>query len=199
MNQTSKLKPVLKFSVALLAMIFFGRFVAYGGWNPDTAIPPTLNPAEPIHIGAGQDKSAGLRLNWDVNNNASGNAASGLIVFGDAPDNSRPGTGRVGIGTTNPTEKLDVNGNFQIDQGLLKIKGIAGPIGSILRASGASMIWSSPVSWVTFTGGYQPGGNCDNISWPEECSAKNLKTYLWHACLTDADNNYSMVANVCYQ
>lgn len=46
-------------------------------------------------------------------------------------------TGRVGIGTTAPTEKLDVNGNINLN-GVLKFNGSAGGVGQMLVSTGTS-------------------------------------------------------------
>lgn len=46
-------------------------------------------------------------------------------------------TGRVGIGTTTPAEKLDVNGNINLN-GVLKFNGSAGGVGQMLISNGNS-------------------------------------------------------------
>lgn len=46
-------------------------------------------------------------------------------------------TGRVGIGTTTPTERLDVNGNVNLN-GVLKFNGSAGGVGQMLVSTGLS-------------------------------------------------------------
>lgn len=46
-------------------------------------------------------------------------------------------TGRVGIGTTTPAEKLDVNGNINLN-GVLKFNGSAGGVGQMLVSTGNS-------------------------------------------------------------
>lgn len=52
----------------------------------------------------------------------------------------------VGIGTTTPTEKLDVNGNFKLS-GNLNINGNTGTIGQVLTSQGAN-----PPVWKSFSG-----------------------------------------------
>jgi hypothetical protein len=55
------------------------------------------------------------------------------------------GTG-VGIGTTNPTTKLDVNGDFRLRAGLYDVNNMVGSAGYVLVSTGAG------VSWTTITG-----------------------------------------------
>ncbi len=50
----------------------------------------------------------------------------------------------VGIGTTNPTEKLDVNGNINLN-GLLKVNNSTGSPGQVLmKSSSNSLVWGDP-------------------------------------------------------
>jgi hypothetical protein len=67
-------------------------------WAPPGASPPASNVAAPLNVGpTGQSKEGGLILN-------TGGATYGLIID----------QGKVGIGTTEPSEKLDVNGDIRI-------------------------------------------------------------------------------------
>jgi len=50
----------------------------------------------------------------------------------------------VGIGTTNPTDRLDVNGNIRVRSGLKDYYGNVGAGGSILVSTGAGVSWTAP-------------------------------------------------------
>lgn len=56
--------------------------------------------------------------------------SAGFLLFLEA------GSQHVGVGTVNPTEMLDVNGNLNI-QGNLKVDGVAGQAGQVLRTNAA--------------------------------------------------------------
>jgi len=53
-------------------------------------------------------------------------------------------TGKVGIGTTNATQPLDVNGNIRLRAALQDVYGKVGIAGSILISTGAGVSWTSP-------------------------------------------------------
>jgi hypothetical protein len=81
-------------------IVFFGVSVCFGSllaaWTAPTTEPPEGNIAAPINVGTtGQAKQGGLILN-------TAGSANGLIVQ----------YGNVGIGTTDPQVKLEVNGNI---------------------------------------------------------------------------------------
>lgn len=95
------------FSVIALALIGVVH-----AWTEPTATPPNGNVPIPLNTsGAAQIKSGGLWLN-------SGGAATGLIVE----------KGNVGIGTINPTQKLEIGGIAGVD-------GIKFPDGSIQKTA----------------------------------------------------------------
>ncbi len=92
-NQISSKIVALTFSI--LAVSFLAAFYVVA-WQEPSQTPPGGNVDTPLNTGSiGQSKAGGLILN-------TGNAANGLIVA----------TGSVGIGTNNPSQKLDVNGNI---------------------------------------------------------------------------------------
>lgn len=70
-----------------------------------TQAPPGGNALAPLNVGSHmQTKIGGLTLNKGTGTNGTGAATNGLIVQ----------HGNVGIGTTKPTSKLDVNGNINV-------------------------------------------------------------------------------------
>jgi hypothetical protein len=80
-------------AVGVLAMSILISYLVFA-WNEPSQNPPQGNVPAPINVGPqGQAKEGGLILN-------TGGASTGLIVQ----------YGNVGIGTTNPTVKLDVRG-----------------------------------------------------------------------------------------
>jgi len=87
----------------LLSIIIIGIIFGLGiglvkAWIEPKESPPSGNLPAPINVGSlGQTKAGGLILN-------TGGAAYGLIVA----------TGSVGIGVTQPSEKLDVDGNLKV-------------------------------------------------------------------------------------
>ena len=88
----------LTFSVLVLCFAV-GFYVL--GWTPPTAEPPGNNVDSPLNVGSdAQYKSGGLILN-------TGGADNGLIID----------KGNVGIGTTTPQAKLDVNGSIIVTGG----------------------------------------------------------------------------------
>ncbi|MEX2145263.1 MAG: hypothetical protein WD712_02745, partial [Candidatus Spechtbacterales bacterium] len=95
--------PALALSVfwGVLVLMFAGTMYAFAVWNNpgcDPNIDPALcNTSTPLNVsGTGQTKTGGLTLN-------TAGAPYGLIVS----------SGRVGIGTTTPSQTLHVNGTAQ--------------------------------------------------------------------------------------
>src|SRR3989338_7944246 len=133
-----KNKKIKEFIIFALTTFFFGIIFAYASWYRPTQAPPDNG-----QIGApitrsrlGQIKQGGLLLNQRNTN------SNGLIVLGDRTH------GLVGIGTTDPLEKLDVVGDFVIN-GLLKPDGISGNEGDILvRIANNKMKWDRKYQWL---------------------------------------------------
>lgn len=183
----------------LFLSIFVGLFLinyfVYGAWNPEPQTAPQQNPAIPLNVGPfGQTKSGGLILNSD------GTADYGLVVSGTSASD-----GKVGVGTNNPQEKLDITQNLQVD-GFLKVNGIFGyPWGSVLRRSAADMQWGNPVAWLTLIGDIVPGTTCSGANPPPACSNYGLKTFQNQKDICDADdkpgqdNDTSYLRTSCYQ
>jgi hypothetical protein len=79
----------------VLAMVFILNYLVLA-WTEPSSNPPNNNVSAPLNVGsAGQSKAGGLILN-------TGGASIGLVVD----------KGNVGIGITNPTEKLYVSGKI---------------------------------------------------------------------------------------
>ena len=92
----------LVFSV--LVLCFAIGFYIFAQWQEPPQPPPGGNIPAPLNVGpVGQAKIGGLIIN-------TGGAPVGFIVDDDG-DSIK---GRVGIGTTNPTEKLDVAGDIRV-------------------------------------------------------------------------------------
>jgi hypothetical protein len=93
--------------------------------------------------GSGTD----LNLRSDTNRN---------IIFQTGGANERvriTSTGNVGIGTTNPSQTLDVNGNVRIRSGLYDSRNQVGAAGSVLVSTGTGVSWTTPSSGSSGSGG----------------------------------------------
>jgi hypothetical protein len=75
--------------------------------------------------------------------NNTGVSSIGIIATGDNALVFIPSNGSLGIGTTNPTTKLDVNGDIRLRSGLYDYTNSIGIANSILVSTGSSVIWSS--------------------------------------------------------
>jgi len=90
-------------------MIFFLNYLVLA-WTEPPENPPSGNVPAPLNVGVdGQSKAGGLILN-------TGNATTGLVVT----------YGNVGIGTTTPAFKLDVNGMVSVNNN--RITKVATPV-----------------------------------------------------------------------
>lgn len=93
----------LKHAKSFIGLVVLGLFAAFfvvfaQTWSGPTQAPPGANVAAPLNVSASaQSKEAGLLLN-------TGGAANGLLVS----------SGKVGIGTLNPGEMLEVAGNVKL-------------------------------------------------------------------------------------
>lgn len=97
------MKSLQKQFLQTIKIVVLGLIVGVGAhyasavtWTPPTATPPNNNTAAPINVSStGQSKVGGLTV-------ATGAVTNGLIVA----------NGNVGIGTTNPTQKVDVPNGY---------------------------------------------------------------------------------------
>jgi hypothetical protein len=114
---SSKFKTFITKSILPILISTFIVITILYAWQEPTQPPPQGNVSAPINVSASTQIKAGpLALN------ASGTSPTGLIVNRDAIFLN----GNVGIGTTNPTQKLDVAGY---------VKGTGLCIGSDCRTS----------------------------------------------------------------
>ena len=56
-----------------------------------------------------------------------------------------PFGGNIGVGLTNPTQKLDVNGAIRLRSTLYDVNNQVGAAASVLVSTGAGVSWTSPV------------------------------------------------------
>ena len=75
--------------------------------------------------------------------NNTGVSSIGIIATGDNALVFIPSNGSLGIGTTNPTTKLDVNGDIRLRSGLYDSQNQIGSENSILVSTGSSVVWST--------------------------------------------------------
>ena len=75
--------------------------------------------------------------------NSAGVSSVGIATTGNNALVFIPSNGRLGIGTTNPAEKLDVNGNIRLRSGLRDSTNQLGDPNSILSSDGSNVVWSS--------------------------------------------------------
>jgi hypothetical protein len=62
-----------------------------------------------------------------------------------------PSSGNLGIGTTNPTRNLHVQGDVIITGGLYDTNNVVGTAGSVLTSTGAGVSWSASTGGITIT------------------------------------------------
>ena len=75
--------------------------------------------------------------------NSAGVSSVGIATTGDNALVFIPSTGRLGIGTTSPTQKLDVNGDIRLRAGLWDSNNVNGDDNNILVSTGSSVVWST--------------------------------------------------------
>ncbi|MFH1781433.1 MAG: hypothetical protein ABH835_02360 [Patescibacteria group bacterium] len=125
-------KIITQFSIVVL--ILGSIFLANGlilAWNTPTAVAPGNNIATPLNISAtGQSKAGGLIVN-------TGGAEVGLFIQ----------QGRVGIKTSDPQAKLDINGGIKIGDTDQLVEGAIKYIPSLNDFCGYN-----GSSWVSLTG-----------------------------------------------
>ncbi|MEK7611988.1 MAG: hypothetical protein AAB407_01460 [Patescibacteria group bacterium] len=122
------------FFVLGISLFFLAR-TSYGGWiNFSNNNPPQLNVAEPLNVGpVGQTKLGRLDLNTNKT------ALSGLELI----------SGRVGIGTNNPQELLDVNGNVGLTGSLVMSGGFGSKDDILANVNALQQLWVSDIAWLT--------------------------------------------------
>ena len=75
--------------------------------------------------------------------NSAGVSSIGIVTEGNNALVFIPSNGALGIGTTNPTTKLDVNGDIRLRSGLYDSNNDIGIGNSILVSTGSNVVWSS--------------------------------------------------------
>ncbi|MCX7696161.1 MAG: hypothetical protein N2Z72_00530 [Bacteroidales bacterium] len=117
-------------------------------------------------------------------------------------------TGNVGIGTSNPTQRLDVTGNIQFS-GALMPNGTAGASGQYLRSQGAGLppVWFSPAATLVYQNAFNSTANVcvNNNAWmthPGVSVTLALQAgdvvFAWGYGGAMADNNCDGTTDVVY-
>jgi len=75
--------------------------------------------------------------------NSAGVSSVGIATTGDNALVFIPSTGRLGIGTTSPTQKLDVNGDIRLRSGLWDSNNSKGGDKNVLISTGSTVVWKS--------------------------------------------------------
>jgi len=121
-----QVSPKIVAIVFAVIVVCFAIAVYVSAWTEPSAVPPGANVPAPLNVSSqAQTKVGGLLLN-------TGGFPNGLIVD----------QGNVGIGTTTPGYKLDVNGDINIPStGFLRIGGSAGSSGQALTRTATGMTW----------------------------------------------------------
>jgi len=132
----SNFQKTIALLVGVVAMALAISYFVFA-WTEPTQAPPGGNVPAPLNVGsAGQSKAGGLILN-------TGGAATGLIVQ----------YGNVGIGTTAPTQKLDVNGTIRLRGHLYDVNNSAGSYGQVLTRTASGPAWQVASALPTGTSG----------------------------------------------
>ena len=97
--------------------------------------------------------------------------------------------GNVGIGTTDPEYKLDVNGDLNLKTSVLRVAGSVGSDGQVLTSTGSGVAWEDPAGGGDCPDGFTDTG-CGYCIQTNENSALN-----WHDASEYCRDNYN--ARLC--
>jgi hypothetical protein len=165
---TKTIQIIKVIALALILAVGFQYAAAQGAWSASSSNPPSGNTDAPINVGDSQQNKLGSLFI----NTGSNPWAIGLTVFGNSIFH-----GNVGVGTVNPTTKLDVNGDVRTKGIYITNTGNA-PAGSVLTLSDpatGNTVWGPAGSTSNSTTTIIQG---EDFTWTSVNAGEDTATYL---------------------